>query len=282
MRLLLLVTAMLAFAAAPLLAQPPAATLKKITASGKFRIGYRTSLPPMSFQDQNGQPQGYSLDICRKVAEQVRKAAGGKIAVDYVPVTAENRFDALLSGKIDLLCGSTTVTLKRREIVDFSQLTFVTGAALMTRTDNYDNNFNGKKIGVVPGTTTAAELKKMLKETGVKAEVVEVKTAELGRDMLLKHQLDAFAADQVVLIGLLMTSAQGKSLSVDSNSFSFEPLALAMRRNDADFRLLVDREISRLYRSGEVLDIYQKWLGRFSRKRPIMFDALYKLNATPE
>ena len=101
--------------------------------------------------------------------------------------------------------------------------------------------------------------------------------------MALKNgEVDAFSSDQVVLIGLVLTSESKGDYFVSSELFSFEPFALAVRRNDADFRLIADRVLSQLNRSGQINEIYRRWFGAFSKTRPIMLEALYQLNATPE
>ena len=214
----------------------------------------------------------------------MREKIGGDINVEYVPVTAEERFKAITDNKIDILCGSTTKTLSRSEIVDFTQLTFVTGSSLMTLKESkaHDSGFAGKTIGVVKGTTTAVAVKELLIETSTDAKVVLFNSAAEGIDALRKKEIDAFSSDQVVLIGTLLTVNDPEKFVIDSNVFSFEPFALAVRRNDADFRLVADRLISDLYRSKQILEVYDRWIGKFTRQRLPIFDALIKLNATPE
>ena len=205
--------------------------------------------------------------------------------VEYVPVTADERFKALVDNKIDILCGSTTKTLSRSELVDFTQLTFVTGASLMTLKDNKtldSAGFDGTKIGVVKATTTAVALKKLIRDTSTNAEVVLFNSAKESIEALRKKKIDAFSSDQIVLIGLALKEHDPTNFVIKSDVFSFEPFALAVRRNDADFRLAADSMISELYRSKKILEIYDKWIGDFTRKRLPIFDAMIKLNATPE
>ena len=99
---------------------------------------------------------------------------------------------------------------------------------------------------------------------------------------LENSEIDAFAADQVVLIGLALTSENPEKYEILQDLFSYEPFALAVRRNDADFRLVADRVISDLYRSKNILKIYNKWLGRFSSGRSSAFEALILINSIPE
>jgi ABC-type amino acid transport substrate-binding protein len=276
---------LIVFFASPLSAQELTGTLQQIKKSGQIRIGYRVSEPPMSFLDKDGNPTGYSIDICKGIVTEVENKIGTDVKIEYVPVTADGRFKALGDNKIDILCGSTTKTLSRSELVDFTQLTFVTGASLMTLKDNKaldSAGFDGTTIGVVKATTTAVALEKLIRETSTDAEVVLFNSAKESIDALRKKKIDAFSSDQVVLIGLALKEHDPMNFVIKSDVFSFEPFALAVRRNDADFRLVADRVISELYRSRKILEIYDKWIGKFTRKRLPIFDAMIKLNATPE
>src|SRR5210317_663671 len=173
----------------PLSAQELTGTLSQIQKIGKIKIGFRKSQPPMSALGKEGIPEGYSIDLCKHI-----------VAV-YIPVTAAERFNALSDNKIDILCGSTTKTLSRSEIVDFTQLTFVTGASFMTlKGTQLMNNFDGKKIGVVKGTTTFVSMKELFTETETDTEIILLNTTAEALNALKKEKIDAFAADQVVLI----------------------------------------------------------------------------------
>jgi glutamate/aspartate transport system substrate-binding protein len=283
MKRLLAAILLAVFAAAPLAAQELTGTLQQIKETGKIRIGFRKDQPPMSFLGRDDKPDGYSIDLCKLIVSEVESKIGGNVNVEYVPVTAAERFIALSDNRIDILCGSTTKTLSRSKLVDFTQLTFVTGAAFMTLKDTQImNNFNGKKIGVVKGTTTDISLQQLFKETAVEADIVVLNSTAEGLEALEKKEIDALAADQVVLIGQALSSANPEKFAILPNLFSYEPFALAVRRNDADFRLVADRVISRLYSSKQIMPIYDKWFGRFSPKMPSAFEALIRINAIPE
>ncbi len=283
MRYRLLVILAIVLFASPLSAQELKGTLEQIKKTGQIRIGYRASEPPISFTGKDGNPAGYNIDIAKSIVGAVKKKIGSDVKTDYVLVTAEGRFNALAENKIDILCDSTTKTLSRSEIVDFTQLTFVTGASLLTLRENdiRGSGYAGKKIGVMKGTTTADALKRLIQETGTKAEILLVESKKEGMDALLKKKIDAFSSDQVVLIGLALEH-ESIDFIIDQNVFSFEPFAFAVRRNDADFRLVVDREISNLCRSKKIFDIYDKWLGKFVLQRLPLYTAMVQLNSTPE
>ena len=262
-------------------------TLKRIDDTGQMNLGFRESEPPMSFRDQSGNPVGYSIDLCDHIAAAVKQKLGrSDITVNYVPVTAENRFTSIESASIDILCGATTKTLGRSERVGFTQLTFVTGASLLSMNDAKVLNvtgLKGKRVAVVSNTTTIEVLKGALKDMLVDAEVVPVSSATEGMALLDKGEVDAFSSDQIVLIGqIIIRENSEKKYFLSKKLFSFEPFALAVRRGDVDFQLVSDRALSQLNRSGQIVEIYRKWFGRIAEKPPIALRALYQLNATPE
>lgn len=283
MKALLKTIILIVFFTTPLSAQELTGTLKQIQKSGKIRIGYRQSQSPMSFLGKDGIPAGYSIDLCKHIVTGINDKIGKDVQIEYVPVTAEKRFEALIGNKIDILCGSTTKTLTRSEIVDFTELTFVTGGSFIAlKETKIQNNFGGKKIGVVKGTTTAVALKELFQETGIDTDIVLFDSTADGFNAIITKKLDAFAADQVVLIGLVMATDNPRNFTILPDLFSFEPFALAVRRNDADFRLVADRVIAGLYRSEQIRPIYNTWFGKFSNKIPTAFEAMISLNATPE
>ena len=179
-----------------LAAAQPASTLDEIKSRGSIRLGYRPSEPPMSFRDGDGAVVGYTVDICNRIAAAATKAAGVPDAkVEYVAVNADNRFEAVQDGRIDILCGSTTKTLSRRELVDFTQLTFVTGAALLSLNSapiSQLQELAGKKVAIVEKTTTIDVMRKATERAGIKTEIVAVKDALAGAAALEAGEVDAF------------------------------------------------------------------------------------------
>ena len=261
-------------------------TLEQIKKTKTVRIGYRADKPPMSFVNRNNELVGYSIELCLRMVEELKELLEEPdISVEYVPVNASNRFTALTDNSIDILCGVTTKTLSRSELVDFTQPTFITGAALLTlKTFQVQkvSELSGKKIAVVKDTTTFDSLTRMLKREGSDAEVVTVKTAVEGMDALTKGEVDAFSGDQIVLIGLIINSDNPKQFALTEKVFSYEPFALAVRKNDSDFRLVADRMLSRLYRTKKVLLLYDKWFGKYIDNMPSLLEAMYLINSTPE
>jgi ABC-type amino acid transport substrate-binding protein len=282
---LLLLAALLILPASNVLAQETEGTLEKIARTGEFLIGYRTDSSPLSFDNLKGQPSGYSVELCRRIAAGVEAHLGKEIEAKFVPVTADERISAVVDGKIDIECGSTTITLSRQEHVAFSLPTFVTGASVVSITGTGIlglSDLSGKKIGVAKDTTTVDELRNFLDQAGIDAEVVIVDDRVEGWDQLNQGDLAALASDQIVLIGLIMEASNPQHYSLASEIFSYEPYGFVLRRNDADFKLVVDTALAQLYRSGGHADIFYKWIGRIGISVPPILAAMYQLNAIPE
>ena len=282
MVLVLLTTLVLA---GPAFGQDLDGTLKKIKTSGTFTIGYREAAPPFSFPGPDKRPVGYSIDICMHVAGEIQKQLGiDNLKLNWVPLTAENRIDMVVQGKVDIECGTTTMTLSRQERVDFSLMTFIDGAGLLTTAGV---NWRGaadladKRIAVIPGTTTEKALSDVLKKEFITVQTIKVKDHLEGIAAVEKGSADAFASDRGTLAGIALTSKDPGRFALANVVFSYEPYGLMMRRNDAAFRLAVNRALAGLYRTGGIVPIYERWFGAFGKPSEAI-QAMYLINGLPE
>lgn len=276
------------FAAAPgsAMAQNTEGTLDKIKRTGEFVIGYRADASPLSYENSDGRPSGYSVDICRRIAASVKShLIENEINVKFVRLSADERISAVVDGEVDIECGSTTITLSRLEKVDFSMPTFVTGASILSLSAKGIQDISdlaGKKVGVAKGTTTVEQLTRHLDESLIDAEIVIVDNRNEGMKKLNHGDIDALASDQIVLIGEVIESTNPERYSIIEDIYSYEPYGFALRRNDADFRLLVNSAIAKIFRSGEQGEIFYKWIGRIGINVPPILAAMYQLGAIPE
>ena len=271
--------------ASPALAAEPEPTLKKIKRTNTIALGYRESSRPFSFVGDDGKPAGYSVDLCTRVAAAVGKELGlPNLQTKWVKLTVENRMPSVVNGTVDLECGSTTASLKRQEQVDFSLLTFVDGGSLLV-TDGSQiigvATLGGKRVAVIPGTTTQQSLEDAMKRYSVTATVVPVKDHAAGVAALDAGTADAYASDRVILIGIGRTSKDPAKLSLVDDFFSYEPYGLMMRRGDPAFRLSVNRALAAMYRSKAVVPIFEKWFGSMSTAGPLIA-VMYAINGLPE
>lgn len=261
-----------------------AQTLDQVRESGVLKIGYREDAAPFSFKNAIGAPAGYTIELCQSVATEIAAAVGKtQLALEYVPVTAADRFDAITSGKIHLLCGATTATLTRRETIDFSLGTFIDGGGVLLPADAPDSfdALAGKAIGVTAGTTTEGALARTLERHGIEAQIVPVATHEEGLAKLEAGEVAAYFGDQAILIFLRARSEHPEAVKLGKGQFTLEPYALGMPRGDDDFRLAVDRALSNLYRSGEAGRIFKSNFGANAVPSELL-RALYVINALPE
>jgi ABC-type amino acid transport substrate-binding protein len=261
-----------------------AGTLDRIGQDKSIRIAYREDAPPFSYKDKIGEPTGFMVDLCRAVAKKLAEQRNfSDLKVVYVPVTAADRFEAITQQKADLLCEPTSVTLSRRELVDFSIPTFLDGASLMVRADGPKNlrDLAGQKIGVLAGTTTEEALRNTLKEAGIAGDVVAAKTHGEGLAMLDDGKISAYFGDRSILLFLIKDSKAPEKLRLADDYLSVEPYALALPRGDNDFRLAVDRALSHIYRSGEIVSIFQRSFGGKAEPSQIL-RTLYVISGLPD
>lgn len=270
--------------AGPVWSQDVDGTLKKVRASSTLTLGYLESAPPFSFPGPDRRPVGYSIDLCTHIASAIQKQLGINLKLAWVPVTTENRLEMVASGKVDIECGTSTASLSRQERVDFSLMTFVDGGGMLTKSDlklGAVADLGDKRIAVIPGTTTETALTKFLKEEFVSVKYVPVKNHLEGLAAIEKGSADAFASDRGILIGLAVTSKDPTRFALPGILFSYEPYGFMLRRNDAAFRLAVNRALAGLYRSGEIAPLYERWFGSFG-KPSAAIQAMYMLNGLPE
>ncbi len=283
---ILLIATILTFSSSNLFAQDSEPTLTKIVRTGEFVIGYRADSSPLSYENGDGEPSGYSVDLCRRVAASIKSLFPEEnIETKFVRVSSDERMSAVVDGDIDIECGSTTITLSRQEEVDFSLPTFVTGGSILSLTASgiQDvSNLSGKKVGVTKGTTTVHQLQTHLQEKLIDAEIVLIEDRNVGMNLLNAGEIDALASDQIVLIGQLIEARIPSKYSIISEIYSYEPYGFVVRRNDADFRLAVNKAIAQIYRNGEHAEIFYKWIGRIGISVPPILAAMYQLNAIPE
>ena len=251
-----------------------------------LKIAYRTDVPPFSSAQPGQAPSGFSIDVCRMVADRLAKQLGlPALDVKFVEVSSQDRLEPIVDGRAEIECGTTTVTLTRLETVDFSVLFYITGASLMTRNNSpvrSIGDLGGRKVAVSEGTTTERVVTDTLKERSVAADIVRIANNNIGLDMLLGGKVDAMAGDQATLLGLGMASGRHADLVLTGELLSAEALAFPLPRNDADFRLAVNRALSDIYLSGDIGRTWTKWFGPFGVQPTSLLLELYRLNSIPE
>jgi polar amino acid transport system substrate-binding protein/glutamate/aspartate transport system substrate-binding protein len=288
-RRLVIAALALALPAAP----ADADALDEAAARGTLRLGVRADAQPFSASVEAGRYAGYSVDLCRAVVEAAAARTGRPIRADYVSVDAGNRLSLLAEGKIDLLCEATSRTLGRAEQVDFSLPTFVTGAGLMIRLGPSPialPPLGGgglglpaqppRRIGVLAGTTTERALRDHVASGALAAQVVEAATHQDGLAALTAGITDAYTADLEILVALRAQAADPDALAIADQTLTLETYAIGIRPDARALRVLADRTIAELARSGRLVAIAER---HFPGRRPgDAFVAMTLLNALPD
>jgi glutamate/aspartate transport system substrate-binding protein len=261
-------------------------TLEKIKATKTIAFGYRDSSVPFSYAGPTKEPMGYSVDLCTRVVEDLRRELKlPDLQPKWVPVSVETRVRALVNGTIDLECGSTTNTLSRQERVDFSLTTFITGASLLALAGSgVGEQLGAIRIAVIPGTTTEQLVKSVMSGMGAsaaEARVVVVRDHAEGMAAVVDRRADVYVTDRAILMGLVTSSSNPRQFALLDRYLSYEPYALMLRRGDPEFRLAVNRTLARLYRTGEVLEIYHRWFGQWGDPSPLTL-GMYAVEGLPE
>jgi glutamate/aspartate transport system substrate-binding protein len=238
-------------------------TLKRIKDTGAITIGVREASVPFSYIDAQKQPQGYSIDLCLKIADAIKtELKMPRLDVRFMPVTSSNRIGMVKSGKVDLECGSTTNTRDRQKDVAFSYTTFVAGIKMLARKSSNITSvedLRGKTVVVTKGTTSETMLKQLNEDRVLKLAILETKDHNESFADIADGKAVAFPMDDVLLYGLISKAVKPDDFAVVGKYLSVEPYGIMMRKDEPAFERLVDRTLVDLFQSGEVRRIYARW-----------------------
>ena len=237
-------------------------TLAKARASGAVTIAHRESSVPFSYLSLRGEPIGYSIELCRKLVEAMAEEVGRELEIKWLPVTSESRIDAVVSGRADLECGSTTSNLERAKRVAFSPTVFVSGTKLLVKRGSPVKSFRdlrGRTVVVTAGTTNQQTMLDLEKKFAVGYRLVTSRDHAESLAMVVEGKADAFASDDVLLHGLIAReNARGK-YDVVGEFLSYDPYGIMYRKGDPQMARLVRETFRELADDGEVERQYKRW-----------------------
>lgn len=237
-------------------------TLEKIREYRAIYVGHREFSVPFSYM-VGEEPTGYSMEICDRIVDAIKEAVDDPaIRVIKVSVTSSSRFLMLQSGVIDLECGSTTNTRIRQQQVAFSLTTFVSGVKAVVRKESPIMgiaDLEGKVFVTTAGTTTERTIRSVLNIRKLSARSKAARTHPESLAMVVASQADVFVIDEALLAGLVANSPHADKLRFLEDNFGFEPYAVVMRRDDPEFKKLVDSALREMMKSGEMERLYNKW-----------------------
>ena len=244
-------------------AEPALPTLEKISRTATINLGHRESSVPFSYYDGKHQVVGYSHDLMLAVVERIRKDLRlPALTVKLVPVTSQNRIPLVQNGSVDLECGSTTHNRERARHVAFSVSIFQTSSRLLTRHDSGIQelaDLKGRRVAVTVGTTSERSLLLHSESTGMRFDIVTVKDHGDGFNRVQSGHAAAFLMDEAMLYGLRVRADRPADWRVVGQPMAAEVYACMLRKDDPQFKALVDRSLTELMQSGEALKIYRRW-----------------------
>ncbi|MGO4329103.1 amino acid ABC transporter substrate-binding protein [Cupriavidus sp. 2TAF22] len=237
-------------------------TLRKAKDTGSLTIGYRESSLPFSYLNQANRPIGYAIDICTAIVQAAGAEVGRELSIQWVPVTSENRFDAIVSGKIDLECGSTTRNAERLQRVAFSPVIFIAGTKLMVPHGSpirLPRDLKGKTVVATAGTTNAQALERLSARFDLGLKIIRARDHADAFEVLRHGGADAYAGDDVLLYGMIAKYAAGKKYDITRDFLSYDPYGIMLRKGDPQFSAVVDKAVRELITSGELERLYKQW-----------------------
>lgn len=238
-------------------------TLDKVKASGAIGVAYREASIPFSYLDDKAQPTGFAYEICNRIVDEVKKVTGrADLKVNYQPVTSANRIPLLVNGTIDIECGSTTNNSERAKQVAFAINYFYTGTRFLVKSDSGIKglaDLHNKIVVSTTGTTNFKIMRGLISEQKLPIELIGAKDHAESALLVESGRAAAFAMDDILLYGLRASAQNPASLAVVGDPIQVEPYAIMLRRDDPDFKKLVDGVIAGLMKSGEFTRLYTKW-----------------------
>lgn len=272
-----------------------AATLDHVKETGHLRLDYLTNARPLTFRNGESEPpDGYGIALCQRIVEAVKMRLGqSRIEVQWVPVELGGYLAEIQQGNIDLLCTPTAQTVARREQVSYSIPVFPAGLRAVLRNDApaalrdaLSQKPSNKVVwrgspaarllqrttfAVVSGTVWESWVAEERKSLQLDSTIVSVPDHRAGLQALVNGKADVFFADRALALGA-MDATTSKEVFVFDQHFTRDPLFLALAREDADFRLLVDRALSDTYSSEAFASLYSKWCGPFDEDTRAFFE----------
>jgi glutamate/aspartate transport system substrate-binding protein len=238
-------------------------TLAAIKNTHVVHLGYRESSPPFSFVDPSGRPIGYSLELCEAIVDEIgAEVDDPNLKIDYVKVTSDDRIPAVVQGKIDLECGSTTANAERGKQVAFSPLMFVAGTKLMVpkaSTISAPKDLQGKTVVVTKGTTNEQAMHALDKKFALALNIVVSPDHEQSYQMLVDGKADAFATDDILLYGLIARHKSQDKFKVTGDYLSYDPYGIMYRKGEPQLTAVVERAFRKLGSNHDLLPLYNKW-----------------------
>ena len=272
--------------AAPAAAQTVDAIVAKLRATGTLSMGYRETLLPTSYLDENKKPTGYAVEMCHRIIDEVKKELKlPEIKVNYVPVTIQTRQALVANGTIDIECGGTVNTFGRNKQVDFSPVSYVAASQLLVLKKSGIADFkdlNGKIVAVATGGSSEPELKHIIEENKLNVRVLTVNDHAAGLIAVESRRADAYFNDNAAFFSLIKQSKAPDNLAVVGPEYGYSPQGFMVPKNNPTFLWIVNHSMGQMFKSGEAEKIYTKWFGPFGASVGPKLRAAWETFSYPE
>ncbi|MDR1276104.1 MAG: amino acid ABC transporter substrate-binding protein [Candidatus Accumulibacter sp.] len=271
-------------------AQAQQGTLDKIRAGGAITLGHRDSSIPFSYLDGDQKPVGYAMDLCLKIVDAVKEELKmPNLKVNFQPITPATRIPLLANGTIDLECGATTNTADRQKQITFTVTHYVAANRFVSKKANNLNtleDLKGKTIVSTSGTTNVKQANELNTERKLGMRILNAKDHAEAFLMVDTGRALAFVMDDIQLAGFVANHANPSLFTISPDALSVEPFGIMLRRDDPAFKKVVDGAMTKLFKSGDLTAIYDKWFMKPIPPRNIvmnipMSDAMKRVVANP-
>jgi len=237
-------------------------TLRKLRSAGVAVLAYREASIPFSYRSGRGEPIGYSIELCKELVARIGEQLGRELAIEWHAVTPESRIQAIVGGRADFECGSTTNNLERQKLVAFSPTIFVSGTKLMVKAGSPIRSFSdlgGRTVAVTAGTTNEQAMRELSKQFRINLRLLTASDHAASFDNLARGGADALANDEVLLYGLAAERKLQREYRVTGEFLSYDPYGIMYRKGEPQLAALVNAAFHDLAEEGEIERQYKRW-----------------------
>lgn len=260
--------------------------VKKMQTTNTITIGYRDTVLPTSYLDDQNKPTGYAVELCLRIIDAAKKELNlPQLKVNYVPVNIQNRQALVANGTVDLECDGAVNTFSRNKQVDFSPVTYVAASQLLVLKKSGISKFsdlNGKVVAIATGGSSEMDLKQIMSDTKLNIHVMNVENHAAGLIAVESHRADAYFSDNSSFFALIKHSKNPGELAIVGPEYGYSPQGLMIAKNNPTFMWIVNHSMGDMFKSGQAEAIFNKWFGPFGVKVSPKLRAAWDTFSYPE
>lgn len=267
-------------------AQEVDSIVKKMQATHAITMGYRETILPTSYLDENKQPAGYAVEMCKRIIADAQKELKlPDIKINYVPVNIQNRQALVANGTVDIECGGTVNTFTRNRQVDFSPVTYVSASQLLVLKSSGISTFkdlDGKVVVIATAGSSEPELKQIIKDNNLNLKVLNVDDHAAALIAVESRRADAYFSDNAAFFSMIKQSKNPGNLAIVGPEYGYSPQGFMVPKNNPTFLWIVNHSMGNMFKSGEANKIFDKWFGPFGATVGPKLQAAWNTASYPE